>query len=108
MKKTFSILVLVLFSFSSGFAEDKPIESAPAAKTSYLMCKSGAVVRTIRVEKKNNTCRTTYTKDGVETTVGKSTQEELCYEVFEKIRSNLEKGNWRCKDISSSRVSYSE
>lgn len=92
------------------FAEP-PVEAGVQAiaesKSNYLMCKNSNVVRTLRIERVGRSCRTTYTKDGVDAVVGKSGDPGLCREVFEKIRENLEKASWKCKDISQSRVSTS-
>jgi hypothetical protein len=78
-----------------------------AAKTDYVMCKNGEVVRTVRIEKNKGICQTTYTKEGVGTTVGKSAAQSVCRKVLGRIRENLEKANWKCKDITQSRVSSS-
>ena len=86
----------------------KPAEQViDAAKADYLMCKNGEVVRTIRIEKNRGVCQTTYTKEGVGMTVGRSGVESVCRKVFERIRGNLEKANWKCRDITQSRVSSS-
>jgi len=75
----------------------------------YLICKNKAVVRTLRVSKKaNGGCLATYTKDGVDQVVGNSWTIEKCAKVIGNIRENLEKANWKCKDISEARVSSSE
>ncbi len=87
---------------------------APAAgltdkNATYLICKNHAVVRTLRVSKKpNGGCMATYTKDGVDQVVGQSWTSERCSKVIGNIRENLEKANWKCKDISEARVSSSE
>lgn len=80
---------------------------AEPAKPNYLMCKNNNVVRTIRIEKKGRACRTTYTKEGVDSVVGKSGSMALCQDVFDKIKDNLEKASWKCKDITQARVSTS-
>lgn len=75
----------------------------------YLICKNRSVVRTLRVSKKQNGgCMATYTKDGVDQVVGQSWAVERCSKVIGNIRENLEKANWKCKDISEARVSSSE
>jgi len=79
------------------------------ADATYLICKNKAVVRTLRVSKKQNGgCMATYTKDGVDQVVGNSWTIERCAKVIGNIRENLEKANWKCKDISEARVSSSE
>lgn len=87
---------------------DSPAEVvAQPAKPNYMMCKNNNVVRTIRIEKRGRACRTTYTKEGVDSVVGKSGSMALCQDVFDKIKDNLEKASWKCKDITQARVSTS-
>ena len=87
---------------------EKNPEEAATSNATYLLCKNKNVVRTIRIEMKGRGCIVYYTKEGEEKVVGKSGTENICREVFEKIRVNLEKaGDWKCKDISEARVSIS-
>lgn len=75
----------------------------------YLLCKFKKLVRTVRVEKNSGGgCKTIYTKDGTDQNVGESLDGKICLKVLRNIRINLEKANWKCKDISESRVSTSE
>lgn len=96
------LLVTLLISGNLVFAVEA--ERGPA---SYLICKSQKNVRTIRVVKENEECRTLYTKGGVDRIVGNGKNAQACYGVAKNIRNNLESGNWKCKDISESRVSDS-
>ena len=96
-----AILVIGVFGFITVKAE--PSEN----KSAYYMCKSGAAVRTVRVALKGQTCRAIYTKEGADQVVGKSGTPEACVQIIDKIKSNLEAGNWKCKDISNTRVSSS-
>ncbi len=117
MTKATLILSLSLFSMQI-FAEEavektKKIEASPSetvsqtTKPNYMMCKNNNIVRTIRIEKKGRSCKTTYTKEGVDSIVGKSGSMALCQDVFDKIKDNLEKASWKCKDITQARVSTS-
>ncbi len=118
------IIAVVLFlslGFSS-FAEESPavaditkVDQADAAgeasgkDITYLICKNKSVVRTVRVQKKENGgCRTTYTKDGVDQKVADSWAVPRCSKILGNIKINLEKANWKCKDISEARVSSTE
>lgn len=103
---------------STDVAEAKPASEEKAEKTApampsekdvtYLICKSRASVRTLRVQTRNNgSCFTTYTKEGVDQIVGSSKENQTCLKVLSNIRENLEKGSWKCKDISEARVSSS-
>ena len=114
------LITAFLLSFSSAHAQTEPTEQTSAidvagitgespAEATYLMCKNKSAVRTLRIEKKNNGgCRTTYTKDGVEQKVGESWVVERCAKTMGAIRERLEKADWKCRDISQSRVSSSE
>lgn len=120
-----SLILIILSSFSLSAsvvrAQDLPQNSEnPPAKTeelpaevdkslTYLLCKNKKLVRTVRVEKiASGGCRTKYTKDGSDQNVGESQSVQICLKVLRNIRINLEKADWKCKDISESRVSFSE
>jgi hypothetical protein len=86
-----------------------PTDSADAKDATYLICKNKAVVRTLRVSTQvKGGCVATYTKNGIDQVVGHSWTTERCAKVIANIRENLEKANWKCKDISEARVSSSE
>ncbi len=97
--------------------EVSPSAGAPAAEgaahpagkdSSFVLCKIGKEVRTLRVEKKSSICVATYTKAGVDKEVGRSSEFNTCLEVADKIRKTIEGGGWKCKDINQAKVSYSE
>lgn len=80
-----------------------------ATEATYILCQNKETVRTVRVEK-NDTgggCVTKYTKQGVDSVVASSWTEKRCKAVLGNIQTNLESANWKCKDISKSRVSSS-
>ena len=93
------VVFSILMSFSA-FAEDQ-------GKSTYILCKNGSVVRTIRVQLKGQSCKAIYTKEGTDQVVGKSGTPDVCFDIANKIKVNLEVGNWKCKDISQTRVSSS-
>jgi hypothetical protein len=88
----------------------KPETSSSAApQGSYYLCKLNHIARTIRVKKDaDGTCETTYTKEGIDRVVSKSSSLDRCFKVIENIKENLEKAAWKCKDISGARVSSVE
>jgi len=101
-------VIIFMFSFSSASLAEEAT-SAPEKDPTYLICKLRGSVRTLRVEKKKGgPCITTYTKEGVDQQVSESWLNNRCSKVLLNIRDNLEKGNWKCKDISEARVSSSE
>lgn len=114
--KLFTVLG-ILFVVSTSFAQlsdaksdsamTPPQESALKNSSSYLLCKSGIAVRTLRIEHKGQNCRAVYTKEGVDQLVGKSIKPDGCVESISKIQHILENAKWACRDISQTRVSAS-
>jgi hypothetical protein len=74
---------------------------------SYWMCKSKREVRTIRVFVKDGVCTTFYSKLGAEKAVGSGRNQDSCQNFLNNIKTNLEKSDWACRDISSTRISAS-
>lgn len=74
-------------------------------KPIYWLCRSRSVVRTLRIEAADGSCRTGYTKDGIEKNISQSQMVSSCISVFANVRRNLESADWGCKDISGARVS---
>lgn|GEM_PF-5423400 len=103
MRLSIAALVTVMVLTSGvAFAED-----SDSSGKAYFLCKSGASVRSIRIQKKNGICQTYYTKEGVDSVMSHSSKPQICIDVATKIRNNLESGDWKCRDISESRVSSS-
>lgn len=75
----------------------------------YWMCKSkNKEVRTIRVFVDGaGVCSTIYSKSGEEKVVGSGKNHESCMNFLNNIKTNLEKSNFTCRDISSARVTAS-
>lgn len=86
---------------------ESPTYEAVEEKPLYWMCRNKNDVRTLRLEAKDKACKTMYSKEGNERIVSQSVQVPICYHVFANIRRNLEFGDYKCKDISNSRVSSS-
>lgn len=86
---------------------ESPSYEEVEGKALYWMCKLRTDVRTLRLEAKNQYCQTKYSKEGNEKAVSQSKDIRDCYHVFANIRRNLEFGDFKCKDISGSRVSTS-
>jgi len=63
-----------------------------------LSCSLGKDSRTITIQKGDKRCEVHYTKDGQLSNVawGEKTP-SICKDVFENVRSNLEKGNFKCQ-----------
>lgn len=75
---------------------------------SYWICKSKREVRTMRVfVAKDGICTTFYSKQGVEKSVGSGRNHDSCQNFLNNIKTNLEKSDWACRDISATRISAS-
>jgi hypothetical protein len=74
---------------------------------SYWLCKNRKEVRTIRVQVEGAVCTTFYSKLGSEKNVGSGKNQESCVNFLNNIKSNLEKSNWNCRDISATRITAS-
>lgn len=70
----------------------------------YWLCKSRKEVRTIRVQVEGAICTTFYSKLGEEKNVGSGKNHESCLNFLNNIKTNLEKSNWNCRDISATRI----
>lgn len=70
--------------------------------TTYILCKSQKVVRTIRVEKDpvDRQCVALYTKEGVDSEVGRAQSMASCEKIVDNIKDNLEGANWKCRKFS--------
>ncbi len=75
---------------------------------SYWMCRYRKEVRTIRVHvDSEGMCSTFYSKFGSEKMIGSGRHLESCNKFLENVRTNLEKSNWACKDITNTRMTAS-
>ena len=102
MIQTISLLSILFLVFGISL----PTHSDPK-KQSFLICQNKEVVRSVRIEnKEGGGCVALYTKEGQDEVVGKSSQIQTCEEVVQKIKSNLVKADWKCRDVSQ-RVSNS-
>lgn len=67
-----------------------------------LSCSQGKDSRTITIQKGDNRCEVHYTKDGQLNNIawGEKTP-SICRDVFENVRGNLEKGNFKCVSLDT-------
>ncbi|MEK6555104.1 MAG: hypothetical protein AABZ31_07690 [Bdellovibrionota bacterium] len=70
----------------------------------YVMCKNKKIVRTIRVEKAGDECKTIYTKAGLDKDVGGGKFAGSCDKIVENIKGNLEKAGWTCKPVAAAGI----
>lgn len=98
-----AFFILVLMAPCWVWASDAELENK-----SYWLCKNKKEVRTIRVHiAGNGVCSTYYSKAGTEKVVGSGKNHDSCQNFLENIKGNLEKSNWSCRDISSTRITAS-
>lgn len=79
------------------------IYTASYAQTvKFVRCHNKKIVRSIEIQKKadGSGCETVYTKDGISRVEGSGQFEAGCQMVLGNIQNNLEKADWKCKDIS--------
>jgi hypothetical protein len=94
------MLASLIFISVIGWAETKP--------TAYVICKNGSQVRTVRVElDAEGVCHTIYSKQGAEKGVGSGKNKDSCMQFLNNIRVNLEKSNWKCRDVEAATVDES-
>jgi hypothetical protein len=103
-----SVFTSVLVCGGPAIAEDAP--PSELGNKAYWICKNKKEVRTIRVfiDEKSNLCSTLYLKAGSEKVVGSGKMHESCMQFLTNIRTNLEKSNWTCRDISSTKITSVE
>ncbi len=109
----FFYFVALFLSFGIGHLSQAAVpkssdHSQKLVHLKYVMCKSHKIVRTIRVSQENENerlCTTTYTKAGVDRIVGSGQSVQTCQTILKNIQNNLEKADWRCRDISRARIS---
>jgi hypothetical protein len=99
-------LVIILSVGSWGFLSSAQEDSPEVSNKAYWICKNKKEVRTIRVivDSKTKECTTLYSKSGSEKEVGSGKWQESCVNFLTNIRTNLEKSNWTCRDISSTQI----
>ena len=100
-------LLIVLFATVASFAHAEG--SQEIASKIYYLCKNKKEVRTIRVHinEQSGLCSTVYSRDGAEKAVGSGKNQESCVGFLNNIKTNLEKSNWTCRDISATTISAS-
>ena len=100
--KLLSIFAVAVGSFVCVAESTEEVENK-----AYWLCKNRKEVRTIRVQVENAVCTTFYSKLGSEKSVGSGKNQESCVNFLNNIKTNLEKSNWNCRDISATRITAS-
>ena len=89
------VLVVLVVQAANVYAEND---------TDYILCKNKKVVRTIRIEKAGDECKTIYTKAGQDKDVGGGKFAGSCDKIVENIKGNLEKAGWTCKPVAAAGI----
>lgn len=105
LNSLFKILFLVSALIAPGFATAE--STVEVENKSYWLCKNRKEVRTIRVQIDGAVCTTFYSKLGAEKNVGSGKNHDSCVQFLNNIKTNLEKSNWNCRDISATRITAS-
>jgi hypothetical protein len=99
-------LVLTVFALLLNTASAET--AGEVANKAYWICKSKKQVRTIRVHiNHTGICATFYSRDGSEKIVGSGKNHESCMTFLNSIKTNLEKSNWSCRDITDTKMTAS-
>lgn len=99
--------ILILLSTVTGASLVTAESTVEVENKAYWLCKSRKDVRTIRVQVEGAICTTFYSKLGEEKNVGSGKNHESCVNFLNNIKTNLEKSNWNCRDISATRITAS-
>jgi hypothetical protein len=80
-----------------------PNLAAADPRPNFVLCRNQKNVRTVNIEMdpSGQRCIAKYSKDGVAKEVGRGLNYESCIKVMENIKVNLEKSNWKCKEITN-------
>lgn len=111
----FFMLGVVLFHWERALAEESPtLESkslvattetkVPVSYEDQWLCRKSQEVRTLRVEKKEDSCNALYNKFGHDQKIISTKNKDNCAPVVLRVKGNLETAGWKCKDISDSLI----
>lgn len=94
MMVSFAVFILSVPQFS--YAQEK--------KDVFILCRNGKQIRTLKTQiGSDNVCRAMYNRDGnEEKSVGSGLNFDSCVGFLTKVRENLEKGGWKCRDVKES------
>ena len=80
------------------------VHSEEAKKSVSIMCRNGKQIRTLKTRTgSDGVCKAMYNRDGAgEKLVGSGLNFDSCVGFLSKVRDNLEKGGWKCRDVKDS------
>lgn len=97
------ILSLLLVGFAV-FSFSKASLAEEEKKEVYILCRNGKQIRTLKTRiGSDKVCKALYNRDGNgEKLVGSGLNYDSCVGFLSKVRDNLEKGGWKCRDVKES------
>ena len=109
MNRSFGSGVMALLGLVLGLilASQESHASVDEKAQAFVLCKNKKDVRTIRIltegEMAEN-CKITYSKGGVEETVGVNRTMGSCRSILKSIQTNLESSSWSCRSVQTAHV----
>jgi len=82
-------------------AASLPVAHADDEKPSFVICRNQKNVRTVHVDKSGDNYLVSYTRNGIDKEVGRGRNRESVLKIMGNIKTNLEKSNWKCKEVSN-------
>jgi hypothetical protein len=113
MNRSFGSGVIVRLALVLGLVLvfQRSYASVDEKAAAFILCKNKKDVRTIRIlsegEKAEN-CKITYSKGGVEETVGVNRTMGSCKSILKSIQTNLESSSWSCRSVQAAHVTTGE
>lgn len=97
------LFLFSLFAIAGIVAVYPPTTAFAENDSDYTVCKNHKEVRTIHVGQNpaNKNCQTRYTKYGKEIVSAEGQNRVTCTDAVKKIRTNLEKGGWTCREVQN-------
>lgn len=83
-------------------------QAADAKPLAFIICKLKGNVRTVKINLDDKgMCTTVYSKHGVEKEIGSGRNQGSCKNFLDNVRTNLEKSNWKCREVAADSVTES-
>ncbi len=82
--------------------------TADQAASTLVLCKNQKTVRSLRITpEKDKECKVTYSKTGVDETIGQARSLEGCQTIVQNVQKNLEASDWKCRSVGNATISTS-
>lgn len=97
---------LILSAIAAGVCSFATHATAQDLENRSTLCRINKEVRTLRIEKGDGKCKTSYTKFGKDQVIGEAQNMSSCEEVLKKVQDTLEAAGWKCREMKESTVSH--